>query len=282
MQKILIYGAGSGGSRLLEEMRCNSEPYSVMAFIDKRIGGTKKDGLPVIFPDDIQGYDYDLIFVATLDHSVSDMLHEYYNVPREKINHSRYFNSAEISVRIRALERFCDLCHLYNLSGSVAELGVYQGDFAVHINRLFPESTLYLYDTFEGFVKKDVAQEDNEPFVKAYHHYANTTVQLVLGKLPHPDKAVICKGYFPDSAVECKDKYVFVSLDADLYAPTLAGLEFFWPKLVSGGAIFIHDFFSKEFTGAKKAVTEFAHRNQICVSVIGDFVTVAIVKPLFS
>ncbi|MCI8274512.1 MAG: hypothetical protein HFI66_02675 [Lachnospiraceae bacterium] len=279
MLKILIYGAGVGGERLLEEMRINGEPYEMIAFIDRRIGGTEKDGIPVIFPEDISKYQYDIIFVATLDHTVPDTLREKYGVPTEKINYGRYFNSVEIAVRIRALERFKELSDIYGLYGSVAEVGVYQGDFAKQINRVFPESKLYLYDTFEGFNRQDIEKEQNKSHIETYKHYANTTVDLVLNKLPYPEKAIIRKGFFPDTADGQDDQYVFVNLDADLYGPTLAGLEFFWPRMVRGGAIFVHDYFAPEFTGVKKAITEFMRKTSITIGPIGDFRTVSIMKP---
>lgn len=235
MKKILIYGAGVGGERLLEEMRNNSEPYELVAFVDRRIGGTVKYGVKVIYPEDILNCAYDIIFVATLDGSVPDTLIRQYNVPVEKINCSRYLNSVEISVRIRALERFKDVCDTYGIWGSVAEVGVYQGDFAKHINRLFPESKLYLYDTFEGFSEQNLRQEENKSHVETYRHYADTKIDLVLGKLPYPAQAVVRKGIFPDTAAGESEKYVFVNLDADLYAPTLAGLEFFYPRMQGGG-----------------------------------------------
>lgn len=50
MRKIMIYGAGVGGERLWKEMRANSDPYALVAFVDKRIGGTVKEGTAVIFP----------------------------------------------------------------------------------------------------------------------------------------------------------------------------------------------------------------------------------------
>lgn len=279
MIKILIYGAGVGGERLWKEMQSNSEPYDLVAFIDRRIGGTVKDGTDVIFPEDIGNRAYDKIFVATLDNSVRQTLHERFNIPLEKINCDRFLNSVEISVRVRALERFKDLCDLYGMSGSVAEVGVFQGDFAKHINALFPDSRLYLYDTFEGFAEQDVAKEENRSVIGTYRHYANTAMETVLGKLPHPDRAVVRKGFFPDTAAGEDDRYVFVNLDADLYAPTLAGLEYFWPKMVPGGVIFVHDFFSPEFTGVKKAVTEFTEANGISLSPIGDYRTVSMAKP---
>jgi O-methyltransferase len=36
--------------------------------------------------------------------------------------------------------------------------------------------------------------------------------------------------------------YALVNLDADLYNPTKAGLEYFYPHLSPGGVIFIHDY----------------------------------------
>lgn len=279
MQKILIYGAGVGGERLWKEMRINSEPYELVAFVDRRIGGTVKDGIDVIFPEDIAKYEYDIVFVATLDNTVQHTLNSQFNIPLEKINCGRFINSVEISVRVRALERFRDLCGLYGMTGSIAEVGVFQGDFAKHMNALFPESRLYLYDTFEGFARQDVVVEENESTIETYRHYANTTIETVLSKLPHPDMAIIRKGFFPDTAAGEDDKYVFVNLDADLYAPTLAGLEYFWPKMVPGGIIFVHDFFSPEFTGVKRAVTEFMDSTRINISPIGDYLTVSIAKP---
>lgn len=279
MLKILIYGAGVGGERLLEEMQLNGEPYEIMAFVDKRLGGDLKNGIPVIYPEEICKYEYDAVFVATLDNTVPNLLHKKYNIPIEKINHNRYFNSIEISVRIRALERFKELCDIYGLRGCVAEVGVYQGDFAKHINRIFSQNKLYLYDTFEGFDDQDINKEQNGSHIKTYGHYANTTVDVVLNKLPYPEKAIIKKGYFPDTADGKDEQYVFVNLDADLYGPTLAGLEYFWPRLMKGGAIFVHDYFAPEFTGVKRAVTEFMQKNSITIGPIGDFRTISVMKP---
>ena len=39
--------------------------------------------------------------------------------------------------------------------------------------------------------------------------------------------------------------------------PTLAGLDFFWPRLSPGGAILLHDYNSLQFDGVRKAVHAF-------------------------
>lgn len=46
-----------------------------------------------------------------------------------------------------------------DMPGDVAELGVYRGVFAKHINRKFPNRTLYLFDTFEGFREDESKKE---------------------------------------------------------------------------------------------------------------------------
>ena len=48
-----------------------------------------------------------------------------------------------------------------------------------------------------------------------------------------------------------------VSLDADLYAPIRAGLDFFLPRMEKGGMILLHDYNNQRFRGAKQAVEEY-------------------------
>ena len=57
------------------------------------------------------------------------------------------------------------------------------------------------------------------------------------------------------------ERYVMVSLDADLYEPTRQGLKYFYPRLVKGGVIVIHDYNSAQFEGVRKAVREYCEEN---------------------
>ena len=45
------------------------------------------------------------------------------------------------------------------IEGQVVEAGVFEGSSAALLNRLFPERTLYLFDTFEGFDRNDLDTE---------------------------------------------------------------------------------------------------------------------------
>src|SRR5207244_2449439 len=81
--------------------------------------------------------------------------------------------------------------------------------------------------------------------------------------MPHREKCIPVKGFFPASAKDVNQEFVFVSIDADLYQPIYSGLQFFYPKLVKGGYIFVHDFNNDDYKGARKAVLQFCKENDI-------------------
>jgi hypothetical protein len=163
-----------------------------------------------------------------------------------------------IKSRVLFLEKLGELFKDNDIFGCAAEGGVYQGEFAKEINRVFSEAKLYLFDTFTGFDERDLdIERDNAYSAFDAGHLKNTGERLVIDKLPYPDMCVIRKGYFPETSQGIDEKFCFVSLDFDLYKPTLAGLEFFVPRMVRGGVVLIHDYFSDYYTGVKDAVKAF-------------------------
>lgn len=166
-------------------------------------------------------------------------------------------------VRLATLELISFEINRKGLLGNVAELGVYKGKFARFINEYFKDRSLYLFDTFEGFDQRDVKTETTKNFSGGNQDFSDTSVEAVLSLMPYPTKCKIVKGFFPESAAGINDKFVFVSLDADLYEPIYQGLRFFYPKLVKGGYIFIHDFNNDLYKGSRKAVEQFCEENEI-------------------
>lgn len=137
------------------------------------------------------------------------------------------------------------------IPGSCAELGVYRGDMSIVIHTACPHRLLYLFDTFEGFPARDLPGDDGR--------FRDTSVEIVTERLGDLTNVIVRKGYFPETAKGLEDeKFAFVMLDADLFAPTMAGLEFFYPRLVPGGYIFAHDYNSPESNWAvSRAVDSF-------------------------
>jgi O-methyltransferase len=134
------------------------------------------------------------------------------------------------------------------ITGATAELGVHRGDLSVVLRRFSPNRRLYLFDTFTGF--PDVPGDDR---------FRDTSADLVRSRFPREAIVEIRAGVFPETASGLEhERFAFVMLDADRYQVTADGLRFFYPRLVPGGYLFIHDYNSSEFAqGAFKACQEF-------------------------
>lgn len=156
------------------------------------------------------------------------------------------------------------------LSGNVAELGVFKGVFSKKINYLFPDKKLYLFDTFEGFDERDVFEDESLGTAEQVHDFKNTSIEYVLQQMPNRNMCVVKKGYFPQTFDLQDEQFAFVSIDADLYAPTKAGLEIFWRYLVPGGYIMVHDYNNYAYKGTSKAVTGFCDEYGLSYVPISD------------
>jgi len=144
-----------------------------------------------------------------------------------------------------------------DIQGSFAELGVYKGDSAIVIHLMDPSRTFHLFDTFEGFQQKDLDIETGKAATYTTHNFADTSIERVKMKLIS-DKFIFHKGYFPDTTQDINDeKFALVNMDVDLYNPTKAGLEFFYPRLSPGGVIIVHDY-NSDWPGIMKAVDDFS------------------------
>ena len=149
-----------------------------------------------------------------------------------------------------------------HVEGAFAELGVYKGESANLLHLMDPGREFHLFDTFEGFKEKDLVNETGKAATYTTANFADTSLNKVKRKLSS-EKFIFHKGYFPDSAKDLKGvQYALVNMDVDLYNPTHAGLEYFYPRLSKGGVILIHDY-TPDWPGIVKAVDEFCKKNSI-------------------
>lgn len=164
--------------------------------------------------------------------------------------------------RFRELELLAQEIKRRQVPGQLAEVGVYRGDFAAKIAHMFPDRKLYLFDTFSGFFENDVEWEKEQQlvangFLSLISQYSNTSIEMVLNKIPLPERCEIRQGYFPDSLDGIEDIFCLVSIDVDLYLPTLKALQYFYPRLSRNGYIMLHDYNHDELSGVKKAVLDY-------------------------
>ncbi len=257
--KIILFGSGQGG-RMAARWLPADKTLLAFADSDPRKQGTTLDGVPVVAPEEIPALAPDLVWITVLNREAAASIEAGLRAlgcegPIETLNPFR----ERMDLRLAQVRLMAEEINAAGLPGAVAELGVYQGALAAELNRLFPDRTLYLFDTFTGFSQADVEAERRlSSHTRALAgDFADTSVRLVREKLPHPEKAVFCQGLFPETLPEDLPPLAFVSLDPDLYQPALLGLRAFWPRLVPGGTVLIHDYNSAQFPGAGRAVRRF-------------------------
>jgi hypothetical protein len=143
--------------------------------------------------------------------------------------------------------------------GDFAELGVYKGNSAKLLADILRDRAsdrkLFLFDTFGGFDARDLVGVDARAPV-LFSDSSLARVQAFVGS------DSICEyrvGYFPEttSGLSTDVTFAVVHLDCDLYEPTVAALEYFYPRLSPGAIVLIHDYSSRHWPGIPKALTEF-------------------------
>jgi O-methyltransferase len=122
--------------------------------------------------------------------------------------------------------------------GCFAEVGVFRGISAEAICQAkLPETEFYLFDTFEGLPRPGKLD------LRFNERMFSVSEEMVCARLKRYSGWTILKGLFPGTAQAVEsNKFSFVHLDVDLYESTLAGLEFFWPRMLEGGILVSHDY----------------------------------------
>ena len=175
-----------------------------------------------------------------------------------------------VSKELIKIERsFRDKARFYNLwfqvmqlkknkiAGAFAELGVHKGETARAIHFMDQDRVFYLFDTFEGFKKEDLALEQQSDNRFTEEMFSDTSTEKVRDYIRGNNNLIFRSGYFPETSVGLEsEKFAFVHIDADLYLPTIEALKFFYPRLNPGGVIIVHDY-NHNWDGISKAIDEF-------------------------
>jgi O-methyltransferase len=286
--RVIIFGARETAKVIMNRIENSGLPIEIVAFVDndKKLQGLTFFNKPVIAPKEIQSFEYEQIIISIKNSvfikDVVKQLTEEYKVPLEYINTEFIHSMENKEARLSALKNVAKIIIEQKIEGEIAELGVYRGDFAQHINKVFPQRKLYLFDTFDGFsindIKKDIEMGNSIKLMDQKYNFTDTSEEFVMSKMDHPENCIVKKGYFPTTLEDLDENFAFVSLDADLYVPMLEGLKYFYQHLNKGGYIFVHDFFSDFFCGTKKAVLEYNDMENIKYVPLGDNSSICIVK----
>lgn len=206
---------------------------------------------------------------------------------------------------------------LKKIKGDLLEFGVYRGDSiistAILLKRLGIKKKIIGFDTFEGFLKKKNSYDDIHNYKKLFkekkiskklyswykvrqdaiklnlinnHKWKATSYKFVLNRVKkfRLDKDItLIKGDIKNTVSNInKKKIAAVFMDCNLYSPHKYALEAIWDNLSSGGGIFLDDYFSLKYPGARIAIDNFCKQKKIKVKRVknypGDFERYFIIK----
>ena len=138
---------------------------------------------------------------------------------------------------------------------------------AKFLKTLHSTKKIYSCDTFTG-----IPYDDQYSTIKdAKGMYSDTSIESVQQTLKDFDadsNVELIKGKFEDTLENklADKKFSFIFVDCDIYKSTVTGLNFGYPRLVSGGIIMFDDYDRKpDLWGQTKAVDDFCQKNQIKV-----------------
>lgn len=156
-----------------------------------------------------------------------------------------------------------------DLPGERAECGVFSGASALLMCRAagmrrqdFDGRGLHLVDSFAGI--SEPADEDLIPVrekggdivrIAGFGKGALASpLDIVKRTLKDYPGVKLHAGWIPDVFAQLPESpWAFIHIDVDLYEPTLACLEYFYPRLTAGGVIVCDDYGAPLFPGAHRA-----------------------------
>lgn len=146
-----------------------------------------------------------------------------------------------------------------DVPGDIAECGCFEGASAYFMAVERSNIKIHLFDSFEGLSEvsaKDIATKGS---VRSWKQGdLKTTEGKLKDNLKEFDNIIVHKGWIPDKFPDVVgEKFCFVHIDVDLYEPTLASLQFFYPRVNIGGMLLLDDFGFTTCPGAYNAAMEY-------------------------
>jgi hypothetical protein len=192
---------------------------------------------------------------------------KFYNRPMKALSLIRYLEYAQSSYK----------------HGPWVECGVYFGFSSLlacytlkEFDKKFTGKGFYMVDSFEGISKhstKDmipdiVPEEGGFKMVYAKDRFEAPFEEVKKNMSGFPNIEMV-KGWIPDAFEKLPDmQWSFVNIDVDMYEPTYASMEYFYPRLLPGGVMICDDYITAMFPGARKAWDKFCTEHEIPFAIL--------------
>jgi len=179
-------------------------------------------------------------------------------------------------VPLQRRERFHSLAQLFRqtlpLQGRVAECGCFRGLSSYVLCRVlkladarFDGRGYRIFDSFQGLSEPRLedAIDDSDPQADKLRQMTRrgqftAPLEVVRESLRDFPGIEFFPGWIPEAFPdEPEARYRFVHVDVDVHQPTRDSLEYFYPRLVTGGILVCDDY---GWPGARKAIDDFSAR----------------------
>lgn len=158
-------------------------------------------------------------------------------------------------------DRFIDYLPQLPKNAIVAEVGVQQGSFAIHILRQTQPKHLYLIDCWQY---QDPAIF-NDPEANVLNDEQEKYYQETKEKFKNNNAVTIIRKFSNEAVQLFEDEFFdWVYIDANhSYEAAKEDIALWWPKIKKGGYIAGHDYIIREHFGVLQAVNEFLRDNNL-------------------
>lgn len=170
--------------------------------------------------------------------------------------HPRY--TADMRWRLWLMTSFAERCA--RLEGDFAEFGTYRGGCAQMVLATAgpgPGRRMHLFDTFAGIPQSDLTdREAEQEFAGRFEDSSVEHVERVLA--PWKEQIVIHAGDVFETLPRTETgPLTFVHVDLNATAPTVAALEYAWPRVVPGGVMLLDDYGWPDYPEQRIAIEDF-------------------------
>jgi len=147
-------------------------------------------------------------------------------------------------IRWRAHTALWAASHAKHLDGDYVECGVYRGFLSKSIMtyldfKNMPDRQFYLFDTYDGLVADMVTEDDTA----AHRNDYEDCYDFVKRSFADYSNVNIIRGPVPDILPSADiSKVAYLSIDMNCTQPEVDALDYFWPRLVSGGVVVLDDY----------------------------------------
>lgn len=166
------------------------------------------------------------------------------------------------------------LARVADVPGDFAEIGVFRGDTFKRLAQLAKVlgKRAHGFDSFEGMApptEKDFGQYPTGKLsvggVVAFEKI------MQQGGVP-TDAYKLWPGFIPECFAGFDDAISFALVDVDQYEPTVASLEWVWPRLSNDGVMVLDDYFRKREGLAARAIEEWLEKQDPVEAHVFDYV----------